>query len=266
MTSFSLRPARRHGRRLVDTLVASAAPRSHAIVGHPIGREDPDEEDRGLAIIEMISGYGLYVLVGAIAVAAAAAIYISLSTDKMISDVRALVSATQRLHENFADYSGLTAEVMVDSGLIPDELFDGDVITIAGSQGGEYVIGLWEGRADPALGMRGDRAFQLTVFDIDNEDDCTLLAAANFNRLKGVQLLDQIDDIVVVSGAGVVTRPPVVGPTDGSTVGTNGIAWVSPAPTAAVGPLDARTSAAITANCTALVADGHLVSVSMGFR
>lgn len=254
--SLSLRPARRYGASLADLLLARSMPRSHAAVGHPIRQEERESDDRGLAIIELITGYGLYVLVGAIAIALAAGIYLSLGANKMISDIRLVAGSVQKLHANMNNYVGLTSEIMIRTGTVPPELIDGTDIRIEGAAGSVYTVVLGAGGGlNSNIGAGSPRNFTLIVQNVDDVDDCIGLASAEYPRLKGVQLSTTQGATAAVAAA------------DPGTAWTaSGISWGTPV-AGDMQPLQDRNIPNIATWCNAALGGGGAqVAVLYGFR
>lgn len=276
---LSRRPVRRLGRRILDLFLGTPAFRPRQAFAHPASQEEREGEDRGLAIIEMITGYGLYVLVGAIAIALAAGIYLSLASNAMHANVRSIVVATQDLHANVASYAGLSANRLAISRLIDTELVfafddsdpeactvvalgtppatDNCVIRIEGAGDNPYRVSLAAGgntaTTGTSVGATNNRRFVLSVWNIDDADDCATIASADYNGLTGVQIR---------TAAAVSTTVPTPLAAPAATLGADATAYQNPPVTAGTTDLDLRQAAVLSAAC----ATDEFATVHLGFR
>lgn len=108
-------------------------------------RLPPRRVIEGIASLpEILASYGIYILFGALALAAAAWILDNVLGDSVVDDVEAVVSSVQDMyrHQRGADKSGLTTQLIAQSGRLPERLVEGTAITVGG---GDYPVLLFPG-------------------------------------------------------------------------------------------------------------------------
>lgn len=210
----------------------------------------------GIAVPELVSTYGVYIVIVAGAIAGVGAIYFTVRGNEMIRDFGLMVSAIQTMHTTLGNYDGISKDTVIDAGIVPDQILDVglDQIILEGSSGTSYTLVIGEGTAGAtheSIGAISDRFFFVAVQGVDHVGDCTALMANRFPGLKGVQIQDANNVAAPIAAA--------ASPATGS-------AYQDPQATTNGRLLSARTAGTISAECAALANDGDGSTIILGMR
>ena len=210
----------------------------------------------GIAVPELVSAYGVYIVIVASAIAGVGAIYFTVRGNEMIRDLGLMVSAIQTMHTPLGNYDGITKDTVIDSGIVPDQILDDglDQIILEGSSGTSYTLVIGEGvgaATHQSIGALSDRFFFIAIQGVDHVGDCTALMANRFPGLKGVQIQDANNVTTPIAAA----APPATGS-----------AYQDPQAAANGRLLSARTAATLSAECNALTDDGDGSTILLGLR
>ena len=214
--------------------------------------------DKGISVVELISSYGVYIVLVVGATAGIAVVYSQIRGNELVRDTGLVANAVQTMHTTTRNYAGITAAAMAESGTVPDAIVDGSTIKVQGSSGSPYTLDVNPGLAanGNAIGAATDRFFLVAITGIDTVEDCVGLAMSNIPGLKGIQ--------IQTGTSSLLPNRPIAA----AASGTTGFAYQNPSVSGGGGVLVGRVAADITNTCDTLITASSVdaVSVLLGFR
>ena len=178
----------------------------------------------GVQVSEAAITYAIYIMILVGAVAGAAYIYGAITGSKVRADTITLVRAVQEMFAADAKYEGVSVDLMVKSGRLPDAFIAGDSTAWeiwVGGQQGAFPVALYPGASPEGdtVAATSNRFFTLVVGNeatpIREPDTCSDLVSMEAPGLRGVQVQKALPGATLINAkkppekAGEV--PPAVG-------------------------------------------------------
>lgn len=224
--------------------------------------------ERGVQVSEAAITYAIYVLLAVLAVGGAIYIYGSITAGRVVNDVSVIVSAVQEMYSNQAEYTGLSDDLVGESGRLPEELVSCSTATppvctlwVGGTTDSLQVeLTPGGGTNHASLGVPNARGFVMKIGSlaapIREQDICADLAMLQTNGLRGVQ-------IAADQAAGTLTIAAGVLPS--ATTPAANMTWRT-FDAATIGALDDRNIADMQRICEFNLRAGEGVSLFLGFQ
>ena len=243
--------------RLVAWLVGDRVAEEDGVAA---GEVSGGRRRRGVTMVEVMSSYGIYVVLVAGGLVVAFLVWSNLTAQQAYDGVNSIRTAAFRIFAGESHFDDVTPELIAQSGLVAENLVgaDGETLFVSG-----FNVAVVDGSnvADmtPAFGLSAAandaRYLWIVVEGVDDSDVCEVIMNGAYGDLKALGLYDE----AFVVGTAVVA--PTANGVPGGThtaagfTGTLGAVWTAGEVIANTVQLEDKTNAQVQQACEFVIDD-----------
>lgn len=235
--------------------------RTAEVAGGAVGKPEAGRRRRGVTMVEVMSSYGIYVVLVAGGLVLAFLVWSNLTAQQAYDGVNSIRTAAFRIFAGRSHFGDVTPELIAQSGLVAENIVgaDGESLFVSGfnvavDDGSDVAdmttaFGLSAGAANDA------RYLWIVVEGVDDSDVCEVIMNGAYGDLKALGLYDEAFALGTAAIAPTANGVPGGTHTAAGFTGTLGAVWTSGEVIAQTVQLEDKTDAQVQQACEFVIDD-----------